>query len=590
MKPVLVLTVVLYTILSQKVLAQQDVKCPAGLSRCDWEAWSTWSSCSKTCGEGTRTRSRGVCCREKESFDECLSSCNLEDKSLESKACGSVCPAGNCTFQRIENTGVEATDYHALYGSKPGVVINPPLHLLSPESFCARSCRDANLQNGLFCWTYSYSQKDKCYLHFFNKPLSLVHPELQGQSLGESIFLRECTETVQCEATVADIVLVVDSSGSIGIENFQRVKVFLQNLVNKLDIDTDLARVGLLVFNDKMKWEFQIGELNNKLDLFRTIQRIQYVVGGTLTSDALEKVRLEGFAKNRTGVPMIAVVITDGLSRYPPLTRYQASLLRKENVLIYAIGVGNKTNSNEIYNMASIPEEKYITEFSSFADLDATNISLPVNYVRCKEKFATTPPPVSEVTTLESNCTDIEPNCVGYGKDMCTDYKPWAMAHCALYCGFCAGPTTSPEPCDDLIPNCESYGQYYCENKEFASWVQQNCRRYCGICQGPQGTTLTTQSTVATTTVRICQDTIDNCNGYLNSCNDDKYRGFLNQRCPATCGYCQSHTTINGTMINGIKCPDWYIPMECYMEDIPGCCPIPRCPASTYVYTADKNL
>ena len=65
---------------------------------------------------------------------------------------------------------------------------------------------------------------------------------------------------------------------------------------------------------------------------------MQYVVGGTLTSDALEKVRQEGFVANRTGVPMIAVVVTDGMSRYPPLTRFQASLLRKENVLVYSIG------------------------------------------------------------------------------------------------------------------------------------------------------------------------------------------------------------------------------------------------------------
>jgi collagen type VI alpha len=64
-------------------------------------------------------------------------------------------------------------------------------------------------------------------------------------------------------------VFVVDSSGSIGGENFLKMKVFLQNLVNKLDIDIDLTRVGLLVFNDKMRWEFKIGELNNKMDVLK---------------------------------------------------------------------------------------------------------------------------------------------------------------------------------------------------------------------------------------------------------------------------------------------------------------------------------
>lgn len=70
----------------------------------------------------------------------------------------------------------------------------------------------------------------------------------------------------------------------------------------------------------------------------QAVQRMLYVVGGTVTSAALEKVRLEGFLNNRTGVPMIAVVITDGLSRLPSLTRFQASLLRREGVQVYAIG------------------------------------------------------------------------------------------------------------------------------------------------------------------------------------------------------------------------------------------------------------
>lgn len=57
-----------------------------------------------------------------------------------------------------------------------------------------------------------------------------------------------------------------------------------------------------------------------------------------MTGEALNVVRTEGFVNNRTGVPLITVVITDGLSRYPPLTRFQASLLRREGVDVYAIG------------------------------------------------------------------------------------------------------------------------------------------------------------------------------------------------------------------------------------------------------------
>lgn len=580
-----IFSVVLFCQFLQTTVSQ-ETSCSSGLSRCDWEPWSTWSSCSKTCGDGTRQRSRGLCCKQTETYDACLASCGIADASLETEPCGFVCPAGDCFFQRVNNTGVEATDYTALYGAVPNVQINPPLHLLAPEKFCERSCRDANLQNGLFCWTYSYSERDKCFLHFFNKPLSLTHPELAGQSPGSDIYVRNCTASVECQATVADIVFVVDSSGSIGIENFQRVKVFLQNLVNMLDIDYDLARVGMLVFNDQSRWEFKLGEINNKFDIFKAIQRIQYIVGGTMTADALAKVRTEGFLSNRTGVPMIAIVVTDGLSRYPPLTRYQASLLRKEGVQVYAVGVGNQTNEGEIFNMASVPEEKYMYQFSSFDTLDATNVTLDVNYVKCKEKLATTSP--ATLTTVANNCTDVESNCAGYGKDMCTDYRPWAMSHCALYCGFCTGIQTTPPPCVDKIPNCASYGQFYCQDKGFVGWVEENCRKFCGICTSAESTVTTVASTLPTTTAFICEDTIDNCEGYKNSCGDDQFRGYLMARCPATCGYCQSHQTVNQTTQNGLTCPEWSIPTECYMETVPGCCSIPRCPKSSYVYTAKR--
>ena len=74
---------------------------------------------------------------------------------------------------------------------------------------------------------------------------------------------------MECRATAADIVFIVDSSGSIGSENFDKLKVFLQNMVNGFDIDPTLTRVGLLRFNDKMEWQFKLEDLNNKLDVLR---------------------------------------------------------------------------------------------------------------------------------------------------------------------------------------------------------------------------------------------------------------------------------------------------------------------------------
>ena len=53
--------------------------------------------------------------------------------------------------------------------------------------------------------------------------------------------------------------------------------------------------------------------------------------------------------------------------------------------------------------------------------------------------------------------------------------------------------------------------------------------------------------------VKICADTIDNCAGYAPACNDTQYRGFLEARCPAFCGYCKSYEVIQGKTVNGVK-------------------------------------
>lgn len=47
---------------------------------------------------------------------------------------------------------------------------------------------------------------------------------------------------------IADIVILVDGSWSIGRLNFRLIRVFLENLVNAFDVDIDKTRIGELLF------------------------------------------------------------------------------------------------------------------------------------------------------------------------------------------------------------------------------------------------------------------------------------------------------------------------------------------------------
>ncbi|XP_058249736.1 collagen alpha-6(VI) chain-like isoform X2 [Hemibagrus wyckioides] len=174
-----------------------------------------------------------------------------------------------------------------------------------------------------------------------------------------------------CKANLADIVFLVDSSGSIGDAEFMKLKKFLHTFIMDLDINPDKIRVGLAQFSNEPHREFLLGEYADKNDLLEKVDKLTYLKGGTETGKALSFILNNYFAKANgsrieENVPQIAVVITDGHSGDE--TESPAMELRRKGVLIFTIGVG-EASINDLQSIANKPYQRFVLSFTDYEEL-----------------------------------------------------------------------------------------------------------------------------------------------------------------------------------------------------------------------------
>ncbi|OPJ82088.1 collagen alpha-6(VI) chain isoform A [Patagioenas fasciata monilis] len=161
---------------------------------------------------------------------------------------------------------------------------------------------------------------------------------------------REICTTEVCKEMKGDIMFLVDSSGSIGDENFLKMKNFMRELVNRTDVGADRVQIGVVQFSHEPKEEFKLNTYITKRDIFSAIDRISPLQSTTLTGEAL-KFMLKYFqasSGSRHVVKKVLILITDGESQDD--VKGPATMLRDKGIIIYSVGVfnANKTQLEEI--------------------------------------------------------------------------------------------------------------------------------------------------------------------------------------------------------------------------------------------------
>lgn len=94
----------------------------------------------------------------------------------------------------------------------------------------------------------------------------------------------------------ADLVFLVDNSGSVGSTNFQTTLKFISDIVDGLDIAKDKFQVGVVTFHTPVKAEFNLDKYHSKKDIKNAIMSIKYQGGGTNTGDAIKYLHSTSFS------------------------------------------------------------------------------------------------------------------------------------------------------------------------------------------------------------------------------------------------------------------------------------------------------
>ena len=153
----------------------------------------------------------------------------------------------------------------------------------------------------------------------------------------------------------AEIAFVLDSSGSLRDEDFSKVKSFVKRIASSFELSPSLSRAGIVSYSDDAVVNFRLQDTTDLKSFHRSVDAIPHQRGRTRIDKALQAAYRGIFQDARSYAPKVAVVLTDG-EQTPAGDAVPLDVavrpLTDMGVEVYAVGVGDKVNVNELKAIA----------------------------------------------------------------------------------------------------------------------------------------------------------------------------------------------------------------------------------------------
>lgn len=259
-----------------------------------------------------------------------------------------------------------------------------------------------------------------------------------------------------CGNKRADLVFIIDSSRSVNTHDYAKVKEFIVDILQFLDIGPDVTRVGLLQYGSTVKNEFSLKTFKRKSEVERAVKRMRHLSTGTMTGLAIQYAlniafsEAEGARPLRENVPRVIMIVTDG--RPQDSVAEVAAKARDTGILIFAIGVG-QVDLNTLKAIGSEPHEDHVFLVANFSQIESLTSVF-------QNKLCT----VHMCSVLEHNCAHF---CINTpGSYVCRCKQGYILNSDQTTCRIQDLCATEDHACEQLCVNvpgsfvCQCYSGY----------------------------------------------------------------------------------------------------------------------------------
>lgn len=176
-----------------------------------------------------------------------------------------------------------------------------------------------------------------------------------------------------CKAIPLDFVFVIDSSRSIRPKDYEKVKTFIINLLQFLDVGREATRVGLLQYGSVVQPEFSLNTYTSRAEVEQAVRNMEHLATGTMTGLAIQYTMETAFTEDQgvrpmsLNIPRIAMIVTDG--RPQDTVEEVAEEARQAGIQIFAIGVG-RVDMNTLKAIGSEPHSEHVHLVANFSQIE----------------------------------------------------------------------------------------------------------------------------------------------------------------------------------------------------------------------------